>query len=471
MVGALGVLADEIVELVVALHLAAGRNLAAAIGIEGGLPENLARQPDAVAEVAPVVRMRHVVEADFRLRPRVGRAQRDRAARLRAHRPDMRLEAVRLGRGLAVVAHGGRDEMILDVGVVDAGRRAHEGCRLEMVGGAEAGLEEQPFGADQRLGERVEDRIERDRLERFLLDVEFHMVLQIAPDAGAVGDDLDAVALQLLGRSDARQHEELGRVDGRGRDDDFASCLNDLNLFASFDFDAGRALILDDHAPREATDETDVFAPQRRPEIGIGGGPAAAEMDGLLHRAKAFLLGAVVVVGQLEAGLAAGLDEGGVERVAARAALDVERSVGAAPAVLAALGVLHALEIGEHVGEGPAGRALLGPVVEVVRMAAHIDHAVDGGGAAEHLAARRGQHAAAEMRLGLAGETPVVAAHVERDRQRRRHLDQRTEIAAAIFDDDDRMLAVLRQAIGERRAGRAGADDDEIRLKHFRHVS
>ena len=39
----------------------------------------------------------------------------------------MRLEAVRLGRRLAVVAHGGGDEMVLDVGVVDAGRGAHEG--------------------------------------------------------------------------------------------------------------------------------------------------------------------------------------------------------------------------------------------------------------------------------------------------------------------------------------------------------
>ena len=277
--------------------------------------------------------------------------------------------------------------------------------------------------------------------------------------------------LQFLRRSDARQHEQLGRVDRRGRDDDLASCLNDLNLFASFDFDAGRALILDDHAPREATDETHVFAPERGSQIGVGGGPAAAEMDGLLHRAKAFLLGAVVVVGQLETGLAACLDEGGVERVAARAALDVERPVGAAPSVLAALGVLHALEIGEHVGEGPARRALLGPVVEVARMAAHIDHAVDGGGAAEHLAARGCEHAAAEMRLRLAGEPPVVAAHVERDRQRRRHLDQRAEIAAAIFDDDDRMLAVLRQAVGERRAGRARADDDVVGLKHFRHAS
>ena len=110
-----------------------------------------------------------------------------------------------------------------------------------------------------------------DRLDRFLLDVEFHVVLQIAPDAGAICNDVNAVALQVFGRSDAGEHEQLGRVDGRRGDDDFAFCLNDLNLFASFDFDAGRSLILDDHAAREAADETHVFASQRGSEIGIRG--------------------------------------------------------------------------------------------------------------------------------------------------------------------------------------------------------
>ncbi len=114
---------------------------------------------------------------------------------------------------------------------------------------------------------------------------------------------------------------------------DLALCLNDLNLFASFDLDADGALILDDHAAREALDQTHVFALQRRPQIGVGGRPAAAAMDGLLHRAEAFLLRAVIVLGQLEAGLAAGLDEGGVERIACagRAAHAADRRCRASP--------------------------------------------------------------------------------------------------------------------------------------------
>ena len=45
-------LADEVVELVVALDLRARRDLPAAIGVERLLAEDLAGQPDAVAEVA-----------------------------------------------------------------------------------------------------------------------------------------------------------------------------------------------------------------------------------------------------------------------------------------------------------------------------------------------------------------------------------------------------------------------------------
>ena len=61
---------------------------------------------------------------------------------------------------------------------------------------------------------------------------------------------------------------------------------------------------------------------------------------------------------------------------------------------------------------------------------------------------------------------PVVGAHVHRDRERRRHLDQRPEIGAAIFEHEHAVLAVLGQAVGERAAGRAGADDDVVGLKH-----
>ena len=124
-VGALDLLADEAVELVVARSAAApGWISLAGVGAEGGLGEDLAGQPDAVAEVAPVLRVRHVVEADRRGGDRVGALQADGAAGGRAHRADMGLEAVAVDRGAAVVADRQRQEVELDVGVVDARRRS-----------------------------------------------------------------------------------------------------------------------------------------------------------------------------------------------------------------------------------------------------------------------------------------------------------------------------------------------------------
>ena len=117
------------------------------------------------------------------------------------------------------------------------------------------------------------------------------------------------------------------------------------------------------------------------------------------------------------------------------------------------------------------GRALFGPVVEIMRVAAHIDHGVDGRRAADHLAAWRHQPASAEMRFRLGRKTPVVMRHVHGDRQCRRHLDQRSGVGAAELDDDDRVLAVLGQTVGHGRSGRAGTDDDEIGFEIGRHFA
>jgi hypothetical protein len=150
-------------------------------------------------------------------------------------------------------------------------------------------------------------------------------------------------------------------------------CLNDLNRFAKLDLDADCALILDDDAPCEGADKTHVFSFQGRAQIGVRGRPAAAIEDGLLHGPKAFLLGAVVIVGGFESGLLSRFDKGGIERILAAAALHAQRTFRAPPAILAAGRMLHAGEVGLHIGESPAGSAFLRPVVEVAGMAAHIE--------------------------------------------------------------------------------------------------
>jgi hypothetical protein len=323
--------------------------------------------------------------------------------------------------------------------------------------------QEQPLRADHRLGDEVVVAVERDRQPAFLLDVDLEMILQVRPHARTVGDHGDGVLGEMRAGADAREHQELRRVDRGGREDDLAPGRDGLRGLAAADHDARGAALADHHPLGEAAQDLHPARPQRRPQVGVGRGPAPPAPDRRLHRAEALLFLAVVILGRLETRLPAGLDEGVVERVGARAARHVQRAVGAAPRALAAVPAFHALEVGQDVGIGPAGRAHLGPGVEIAGMAAHVDHAVDRGRAAEHLAARHHEAPVAEMRLGLGEVAPVVAGHVHRKAERRWHLDEGARVRAAEFEHQNR-VAGLAEPVGKRRTGRACADDDEIGL-------
>ena len=245
--------------------------------------------------------MAHIVEADDRIGLRVGGTQGDAAARLRQVVADMHLEAMALGGRLAVVADGDGKEVILDVGLLDAGRRAKEGAGLELVGGTEPGLEQHPLRARHPLPEPRKPGIEGDRLQADLLEIELHVILKVGADARAVGLDLDAHVLQVLGRADARQHQELRGVERGSRDDHLAVGLDDLDLAAALDFDADGAAVLDDDPAGRSRGAVRRSAASE-PASGRRWPPtsAAPATDGLFHQAEAFLLAAVVVVGRLE---------------------------------------------------------------------------------------------------------------------------------------------------------------------------
>ncbi|MNS87473.1 hypothetical protein D3C72_1214200 [compost metagenome] len=187
-------------------------------------------------------------------------------------------------------------------------------------------------------------------------------------------------------------------------------------------------------------------------------------MDGLLHQAETFLLGAVIIVRQFKARLRARLNEGVEQRIADGATLHMQRPIRAAPAFLAAMAVLHALEVRQHIRIGPAMRAKLFPAVEILRVAAHVNEAVDGGRAADYLAARGGDTTVVEIGFGLGEITPIVALHAHRPRECGGHLDKGAEIGTACLDDDDRITTVFRQAIGDGGACGARTDDDVICL-------
>src|SRR5205085_3827159 len=129
-----------------------------------------------------------------------------------------------------------------------------------------------------------------------------------------------------------------------------------------------------------------------------------------------------------EAELGPGLDDLVAQRRLVRGARGEERTASAVKFVGAALPVLGALEIGQHSIPGPAAIAELPPMVEILGLAADIDHAVDRAGAAEHAAARVEDGAAVDARIGFGGEAAGDRRMVEQLHIAGRDMDERVAI-------------------------------------------
>src|SRR5690242_6026749 len=88
---------------------------------------------------------------------------------------------------------------------------------------------------------------------------------------------------------------------------------------------------------------------------------------------------------------------------------DPERAIDAMIFVGTPLLMLGLLEEGQDVFEPPALAALAPPTVEVLGLAADIDHSVDRSGATQNFAARLEEPSIVQLRLGLAVVAPVDA--------------------------------------------------------------
>ena len=160
---------------------------------------------------------------------------------------------------------------------------------------------------------------------------------------------------------------------------------------------------------------------------------AQAVLDGALAVGHALLDRAVVVgvFGNAEADGAC--HEGFAERILPVHGGDGERAVAPAIGVVAlADAPLQPLEIGQHVRIAPAAVAELRPGVEILALAAVVDVAVDRGRAAERLAARRVDAAAAGPGPGLLLVGPVDALHVKRLDEAGRQMDVGMPVAWAL---------------------------------------
>ena len=175
----------------------------------------------------------------------------------------------------------------------------------------------------------------------------------------------------------------------------------------------------------------------------------------------------IVVAGKAE--LSRGRNEGFADRVL-RDIRYAERASGAVEPVGAANLVLGALEIGQDILKRPAGIAELAPMVEILGLAADIDHAVDRGRAAQHLAARPVDTAVGGTGVGLGLVAPVDARIGEGFAETQRDVNPAVLVLAARLQQYDAGRRVFAEPRRHGAAGRSGADHDEIGLDALRLI-
>ena len=103
-------------------------------------------------------------------------------------------------------------------------------------------------------------------------------------------------------------------------------------------------------------------------------------------------------------------------------------------------------------------------MVVVLPLAAHPHHAVDGARAAEHAPARYRDRTSAGVGLGLGCIEPVHTLPIDELCEADRHARKPMRLAAC-FQQQHLVAPAFGQAAGERRSGRARANDDEIDRK------
>ena len=260
---------------------------------------------------------------------------------------------------------------------------------------------------------------------------DLQMILQIGAHR-QIASDLDAVALQELARTYARELQNLRRVDGAGAQQYLALGMDGDHLAAGPDLGPGAALAATRQILQQQAADLGVG-----PHLEIGAAIAGGAQKALavfqrhpplidLEIAHTLVVSAVEVIGGGDAGLLCGLSKS-VQNVPAQALTFHAPLTAAANALVAVQAAEFLADLGQLIGIQPPvvfmlakrGQHLvpapgivsrqLGPLLIVAGLTAHVDHAVDAGAAAQGLAARIAQAAAVEAGVGLGLIEPVGA--------------------------------------------------------------
>jgi hypothetical protein len=205
---------------------------------------------------------------------------------------------------------------------------------------------------------------------------------------------------------------------------------------------------------------------QRRNEIALRRAATLAILDGKLIGANAFLLRAIEIIRIGMTGLLACLDKSIEQHVRLAGIADAERAIAAMKRAVAILIAFRTAEIGQHIRKAPAFKAELTPHVIVARMAANIDHAVDRGRPAKHLATRPVELAIVQVGLAFRLIAPVRHIGADQLSDACRHVDHEVRILLACFKKQNLVRRIFRKAVRKHAACAACADDDVIEFAH-----
>jgi len=288
------------------------------------------------------------------------------------------------------------------------------------------------------------------------------VVLQVLAHRGAIGLDLDPVVFQMRRRADAGQHQDLRAAESTRAQHHAAACAQHFAPVAKAHRHSGRAAILD----HDAFDQCAGLYGQVRlgRQVGAGSGPAFAALLRDLVQPEPVLRRTVEVrVGPQLQGFRTG-DEGSAARIGPVLIDHGQRSVRAMETIFAAFVALGPFEIGQDIVIGPARATEAGPLVIVKPVAAHVKHGIDRRRAAQPASTRLVSDPSVQafLRDGFKGPVGVLG----QEGQHSRGLDPEVVVGPARFHHADGPARIFGQASGNRTAGAAPANDDDVKLVH-----
>lgn len=219
---------------------------------------------------------------------------------------------------------------------------------------------------------------------------EQRVIVEVLPDAREIVDYVNPNFPKVVGGSYAGEEEKLRAVDRPTADDHLSFGCHGLDAPAPLILDPGTALAaVEGQAARKRVGVDSQVRPiHSRVQVGERGALTLTVRDGQLVPARPLLYRAIEVVGRGIAELLGRVEEDLRKRVRIRSDLGMHGSALSPILGVAALDRLHLLKVRQDALVVPAGCAAGGPVVEVVTVAAQVDHRVDGTRSTKYLTAR-----------------------------------------------------------------------------------